>query len=238
MATMTGTRIETPDSPIAWIEEDLSANPPAPKGVYLVVDPDDGRCQIETRHSVDGTSEAAWHGRLIEFPVAAGADAIAVANWINGTIPVPHAYNALAARVRTQDMTFSEADIRAANAEFGALLDRIVAGYEARWDGSNAIGAYTDDADDAAETIRERLADWSSMDEGGFAEAADWYADADDDAVSAEYGITAETDDDTLWEISARMEADERARGDVVLARTYQYAARLRDRARDAEQDA
>lgn len=190
-------RILAPASPIAWIDEDMTASPPAPKTIVLVVDPDDGRVWIERQHSIDGVSEAAWHGRLVECSIPTNANAQYVAEWVNGP-------------------------------EFGALLDRVRAGYAGRWDGSNHVGSWSDDANAAADQIAETLRDWPSMDEGGFVEAADWFDNMGRLAVAEEYGVAADTTDDDLYGIAERIDAEAKS-DDWYLSQTLGYLESVRE---------
>ena len=80
------------------------------------------------------------------------------------------------------------------------LAQRVVEGYQCRWDGSNHVGRLTEAAAEAAEAIRD-LCDrnWSESEVLSVWEASDWYGQCGSGAyLAGQLGLTAETTDEQL----------------------------------------
>jgi hypothetical protein len=115
------------------------------------------------------------------------------------------------------------------------LAQRVVDGYECRWDGSNHVGRLTEDAREAAEAIRDLCdRDW----EGQTIEAWDayeWFGPVGNgDCQRKAIGITAETTDEELAAIVTREENEAHPR---ILNGAAEYLRNLRDGAREAEEE-
>jgi hypothetical protein len=91
------------------------------------------------------------------------------------------------------------------------LAERVVAGYESRWDGNNYVARFTDDAQEAIDAISERC-----MEEEGDIEVWDAWEWLDEvtswDGTSSveieDVGkVTATTTDDELSEMEAKIDA-------------------------------
>lgn len=81
------------------------------------------------------------------------------------------------------------------------LAQRIIDGYECRWDGRNHVGRLTEDAQEADEAIRDLCdRDWSEGEVLSVWEASDWYAQCGggEEYLASCLGITAETTDEEL----------------------------------------
>lgn len=117
------------------------------------------------------------------------------------------------------------------------LAQRVVDGYECRWDGSNHVGRLTEDAREAAEAIRDLCdRDWSETEVVSAWDAHDWYAPCGSGAYLArQIGITAETTDEELAALATKEEdAAEPARIEGV----SRFLRDLRDLLRaDAEEE-
>ena len=126
----------------------------------------------------------------------------------------------------------------AANAllsEIAPLASRVVAGYSSEWDGSNRAALFTDDAQEAIEEIAA-LCDAADPSDGVRAwDAGDWLTASGNtsrEAVRSELGIGADTTDDELGAIEARVEEEAAASGEAdVLTGTTAFLRRLRDEA-------
>lgn len=106
------------------------------------------------------------------------------------------------------------------------LFDRIRAGYECVWDGSNHIGTYSDDARLAIDEIAawiETSAPRIPGDNAGVWYAADWYADYP-------ASITADTTDEEIAAIAEREDTYYLDEFGAVLIDTYDYLIGIRDR--------
>ena len=80
------------------------------------------------------------------------------------------------------------------------LAQRVVEGYECRWDGSNHVGKLDEDAQEAAEAIRDLCdRDWSEWEVLSVWDASDWYGQCGGgEYLARQVGITAETTDEQL----------------------------------------
>src|SRR5690606_821145 len=130
--------------------------------------------------------------------------------------------------------------------EANALLERIAPLAQRILDGSDIetdprtgdrVGVLDDDAEEAEEEIREIIRRWWEDPTVGVVEeirVRDWYAACDDDPC-AELGLTAETTDDELPAVAARIEDDIRAaaEGVVVVTGAEAWARARRDELRD-----
>lgn len=119
--------------------------------------------------------------------------------------------------------------------EIAPIADRIVAGYERVWDGSNNVARYTDDARAAEEEIG-RLCEATRGDGGELViwDASDWYAPLGTREQQArELGITASTTDAELEAIGEREEATAATEVDGV-EEIAEYLVKLRDHAIEA----
>ena len=88
------------------------------------------------------------------------------------------------------------------------LAQRVVEGYECRWDGSNHVGKLDEDAQEADEAIRN-LCDrnWSESEVLSVWEASDWYGQCGSGAyLAGELGLTAETTDAELSALATKEE--------------------------------
>ena len=88
--------------------------------------------------------------------------------------------------------------------EVKPLAQRVCDGYDERWDGSNTVGVFNDDATEASEAI-EALCDGPESDLCVW-EASDWFASFSDEDLARDLGITAKTTDDELKNIAFREE--------------------------------
>ena len=111
----------------------------------------------------------------------------------------------------------------AANALMEDVADaaaRVCEGFERAWDGHNFVGRYNDDARDAQDEISraiERREPWDPRDVIDPWDAADWLRALGGLArQGAELGITADTTDDELDAIAARVEEEAAADGQRV----------------------
>jgi hypothetical protein len=101
----------------------------------------------------------------------------------------------------------------AANAlleEIAPLAERVVAGYSERWDGSNHVGEFDADADDAVEAIA-RLCDrdWSEGDVIAVWDAADYLGNVGSaEAQARALKVTSTTTDDELDTIAEDVESE------------------------------
>jgi hypothetical protein len=118
------------------------------------------------------------------------------------------------------------------------LAQRIVDGYECRWDGSNHVGRLTEDAREAAEAIRD-LCDrnWSEGEVLSVWDASDWYAQCGSGAyLAGELGLTAETTD---AELDAIVEREEDQASPARIEGIEAFLRDLRDELRaEAEEEA
>lgn len=136
----------------------------------------------------------------------------------------------------TQVWTIPCLRAEAANALLAAvapLAERVVDGYEDLWDGSNWRAVFDEDAQAAIREI-EALCDAADPSDAVRAwDAGDWLTASGGvsrEAVRAEFGISAETSDEELSAIEARVEAEALATGEAdVLTGTGAFLRRLRD---------
>ncbi len=112
------------------------------------------------------------------------------------------------------------------------LAERIVAGYDCRWDGSNHVGHLDDDATEAQEAIADLCLATEDEDEDivSIWEASDWFSDGEK-RTRAQLGITPATTDEQLEEMSARLLSEARSEGVDVLDGLDKYLTMLRDEA-------
>lgn len=97
--------------------------------------------------------------------------------------------------------------------EIAPLAERVVAGYESTWSGSNHVAAFDEDATVAIEAIGD-LCDRAGGEDEALSvwEAADWFSGLGGAVAQAhDLGITAETTDEQLAEIAKRETASARA---------------------------
>jgi hypothetical protein len=115
------------------------------------------------------------------------------------------------------------------------LAERIYAGYECNWDGSNWVGSYTDDAEQASEELQRLCDDYSGVEEYmvNVWDAHDWLAGSD----ASELGITAQTTDKELKDIAERLEHEAKSDGVHVIRGLEDYLERVRDELQDAEDE-
>lgn len=119
------------------------------------------------------------------------------------------------------------------------LAERVLAGYESRWDGSNHVAALTDDAqaaDDAINSICET--EYETASEGDVEshwDAADWYVDGRR-ATLRDLGITESSTAEEIERIAAVEEERARERGHHVHG-VASYLLRARDSVTAAEDD-
>lgn len=158
----------------------------------LSLDAATGKMRVESRHKNDSmTTFYAWHGHELGFSMPGAADGQVV----DGE--------------RFDEWLESDPTVR-------ALVERITAGYEGVWDGSNHVARYSDDANEAQEELERYLesADAPMLaDYGmgvGFWQAGDWIANASD----SELGLSAEMSEDDLEKLAA--ELSEQAASDNV----------------------
>src|SRR5690606_10878118 len=127
--------------------------------------------------------------------------------------------------------------------DIAPLAQRILDGSSIELDALTGrhIGVLNDDAAAAGEEIRVLIRRWCEDPGTATVEeirAADWYAACDDDPCD-ELGLTAETTDDELPAIAARVEADIRAaaEGVVVITGAEAWARARREELRDELRD-
>jgi len=118
----------------------------------------------------------------------------------------------------------------AANKLMEAILpvcDRVVAGYESCWDGSNNVARFSEDATDAIDEIGQVIGEmpFNDFDLLSMVPACEWLYDARHDL-----GVTATTTDDELGEMAQTLDAEELDNQNVVMTGTLEYLESLRDR--------
>lgn len=115
---------------------------------------DDGTVACSQQYLVggDGTPEPVWHGR-----------------WIRWSIQPCTNYALLK-------------DALGEEGALSALLDRVIAGHEVRWNGNNHVGHLTEDAAEASQAIEHYL---ESIDRVNLCRwrAADWFAPSKEETV-------------------------------------------------------
>jgi hypothetical protein len=115
------------------------------------------------------------------------------------------------------------------------LAERIVAGYEAQWDGSNHVARLTDDAMDADNDARQLCEGYGDeQDLLVVWDASEWLTRTS----AADLGITATTTDDELVAISLQVETDAETEGVDVIEGVDEVLERMRQDLRDDAQDA
>ncbi len=157
----------------------------------------------------------------------------AAASGIIGSGAPTNVWNNTARRWRIPALTES-----AANAlldEIAPLAERVVAGFERVWDGSNHVGEYDDDATAAIDEIASLCdRDWSDQTIEVW-DAADWYGGVGGmDTQRRSLGITAETTDEEIATIEEREASDASPR---IIEGLGRYLARLRDEAIESVDD-
>lgn len=130
--------------------------------------------------------------------------------------------------------------------DLAPAAERVLAGADIEWNGSNHVGELTLPAQQAAGEIAERgerlLADAvADSDVIGECEAADWFSYAGRDEIAKEFGITAASADEDLDAATAR--ADREALeistpGPLVMYGTLEYFRDLRDYLRETAEGA
>lgn len=135
----------------------------------------------------------------------------------------------------------------AANAlleEIEPLAQRVVDGYSARWDGSNSVADFDEDAEAAREEIAalcERAEEDATRGDAGAVnvwEASEWLGGIGDRALQAgTYGITATTTDDELDAIETRVEEEAEGEGVDALTGLRKHLEWLRLEMADAAGD-
>lgn len=124
----------------------------------------------------------------------------------------------------------------AANAlleEIAPLAERVVAGYSERWDGSNHVGEFDADADDAIEAIA-RLCDrdWSEGEVIAVWDAADYLGNIGSIRLQAkELKVTTTSTDDELDAIAEEVEAEA---SPAIVNGVRKHLGWLREQLRDA----
>ena len=127
--------------------------------------------------------------------------------------------------------------------EIEPLAQRVCDGYESRWDGSNHVADFDDDAQAAIEEIQALCeaaeADKSEHTTVNVWDAADWLGGIGSRAVqAATLGITAVTTDDELAAIETRVEGEANGEGVDELSNLRRYLEQLRAACVDAASDA
>lgn len=120
----------------------------------------------------------------------------------------------------------------AANGLLSEILpfaERVVAGYERVWDGHNHVGQFSEDAEQAMESIYDICQrDWSSRTIEAW-DAADWYGGVGNRAAQRRsLKIAAETTDEAL---AAIIETEDDAAHPRIIHGLAKYLADLRDEA-------
>jgi hypothetical protein len=132
----------------------------------------------------------------------------------------------------------------AANALMGDLADaaaRVCDGFERAWDGHNFVGRYDAEAREAQDEISRAIErkPWGERDVIEPWDAADWLGALGGLARQGEeLGITADTTDDELGTIAARLEEDAALDGQRVrdvIEHLRRIARQLRDEREEAE---
>lgn len=125
-------------------------------------------------------------------------------------------------------------------AEILPYAERVVAGYERVWDGNNHVGEYSEDAQEAIESIRD-LCDRARADADEHStvqvwDAGDWFGGIGRwEAQCEALGITAETTDDELRAIEAAAEVEAANNGVDVLNGVRDHLEWLREKADEAD---
>lgn len=136
--------------------------------------------------------------------------------------------------------SLKEAAANALLAEIAPLAERVVAGYERTWDGNNHVGEYSEDAQEAIESIRD-LCDRARADADEHStvqvwDAGDWFGGIGRwEAQCEALGITAETTDDELRAIEAAAEVEAANNGVDVLNGVRDHLEWLREKADEAD---
>jgi hypothetical protein len=131
----------------------------------------------------------------------------------------------------------------AANQMMNALLDQATAladSYVGWWDGSNHVGRWDEDLRLAWERSVEEYAG-GSIEQVRVWDAADWFQSSSQLEIAAHYGLTADTTDQGLREISYRMDEEEQCEELDRLEDSLSYCESVRDSlraARDEEEEA
>ncbi len=106
------------------------------------------------------------------------------------------------------------------------IVDRIVAGYESEWNGSNNVAVLTEDAEEAktelSELFEESISEpaYPTLGEyAGWWDASEWINEGASD-ICRDYNINAETTDAEAASIAIQIEADMATPNDVVLSNT------------------
>lgn len=144
---------------------------------------ENGRVSVSidtTYTSNDGTPEAVWHGRTLEFS-------------INGN-PDP------------DDL----ASLLGEGGKASVLIDRIIAGHEVEWNGNNMVGQLTEDAADAKDALRGLLeevaqSDLSAWEPGDWLLSSMRHA-----AVLESVGLTVDATDAQIEAAAERLVSDAR----------------------------
>jgi len=112
-------------------------------------------------------------------------------------------------------------------AEILPLAERVVAGYERVWNGSNHVGQFTEDAEQAMESIYDLCQrDWSDRTIEAW-DAADWFGGVGNRAAQRRsLKITAETTDEAL---AAIIETEDDAAHPRIIEGLAKYITALRD---------
>jgi hypothetical protein len=116
------------------------------------------------------------------------------------------------------------------------ICERIVAGYESVWDGSNHVGKYTDAAEDAASEAHDLCRDAFDDTDTHLQvwEAGDWLAGLGTRALQAEQlGITATMSDAELELKTKKLEEEAGDDGIDEVEGLESYLSELRDVARE-----
>lgn len=114
--------------------------------------------------------------------------------------------------------------------EFKPLTDRIIAGAERHWNGSNTVIRLSEDAQEAEAELQQRLAAVTPLPNpsgcAGYWKAEDWFAEA-----GAHLGIGPDTTDEELATIAQR-EQDAADSDGVVIGDCAAFLGQVRDELR------
>ena len=135
--------------------------------LILDIEDDGVSIWIKTEYGNDGVPMSVWHGRTRRFTLATGQKII--------------------------DLDAARIDL-AEGGKVAVLIDRIQAGLDSDWNGSNMVGTLTADADDAEDELRDMIEreqlNWGD-DAWALWDIGEWLA-------SARHEITSEMTDDDI----------------------------------------
>lgn len=122
---------------------------------------------------------------------------------IGGGVPAP-VWHGVRQRIPCS-CSLSSAQIAQLSEELRPLIERVCAGGDSEWNGSNWVGTLTDDARDALDEIETRLGEEEAQ--AQVWRVGEWLSGARYD-VTREYHITHETSDERLTEIADALEQE------------------------------